>query len=92
MEIDLRNFRVMNVDGSFSTVDVSQQFADLVYKTASGVAIATAAMDLYKTGKINVSSVKMADELIQVSESLAYWVRKPIVDLFNEAKESVKNE
>lgn len=92
MEIDLRNFRVMNVDGGFSTVDVSQQFADIVYKTASGVATATAAMDLYKTGKINVSSVEMADELIQVSESLAYWVRKPIVDLFNEAKESISNE
>ena len=92
MEINLTKIEVINVDGSLSTVDISKQFSDLVYKTASGVGVATLAMDLYKSGKAKINNVNEVNELIQVTGGLAYWIRKPLVDLLNGVKEQINSK
>ena len=53
--IDLKEVEVIRVDGKKEVVDLSKSIASRLYDNASNVEEASAAMDLFKNGKVELT-------------------------------------
>lgn len=76
--VDLTTLTVESVDGTFKEVDMSKDFANLLYEAAENVEVAIAAQDLFKTGKICISEA-IRGFCIQRANKLFYPYRKAVL-------------
>lgn len=89
--IDLSAIKVMSIDGSVNEMDWSKHIASIVYQKTDNLAVVSACLELFKTGKCEWSE-EVANELKNTAmqlarvtgdgqlESVGIIVKKAIVD------------
>lgn len=68
--IDLSKVRVTNIDGTFAEIDCAKDVASVTYRRTDSLAVASACMELFKTGKCEWSE-EVANELKDTASQLA---------------------
>lgn len=72
--INLREVKVPNIDGSFSTIDVSKDIASITYNTTQDkIEVVAACLDLFKTGQCKWSE-KVKEDLTKTVNNLVRMV------------------
>lgn len=78
MKIDFRNIEVRDIDGNKSTVDVSKELGNVIYKKTADIGELELAREIYKQGEAEVDAEKAHIIVKYVNETFLAFVKEAI--------------
>lgn len=80
--MNLKELEIELIDGSIIKQDISKEVGNLIYQNTVDLGMVDLAMNLYKTGEINLETPSQVEEFKKIIDSgIKAFVRKAIYKL-----------